>query len=198
MAASKPTDLPASVYGCFYGCLSAYYFECLCLCLPPCLPASLPACPTGTKNLMFCTFSVRLLGLKLGICEGWTLIQSFYNCQAYHTWWRWAFLSHIGAVNSLPVYAHLNSWGTLIRLGQAKDGTQPCFINWHMYTPESYHVQNIKNNLMRKKTVTQLNFLNKLLIQWLLEVCHSLCIYCFSGIHPVSCLPSPFTNPSTI
>ncbi len=82
-------------------------FPGLCLWLPLCLPASIPVSLTGPTYLRFCTFSERLLGLWLGICKGWTLIQSFYNCQAYHTWWRWAFLWHTWSINSLPCFLTL-------------------------------------------------------------------------------------------
>ncbi len=51
---------------------------------------------TWPTFLRFCTFCERLLGPWLGICEGWTLMQSFYNGQAYHTWWRLGlFMTHL-------------------------------------------------------------------------------------------------------
>ncbi len=61
-----------------------------------CLPTSISLCFTWSTYLGCCTFCELLLGLWLGICEGWTLMQSFYNGQAYHTWWRLGlFMTHL-------------------------------------------------------------------------------------------------------
>jgi hypothetical protein len=84
LPALKPTAMPAFVYS-----------------MPASMPACFRSCPSnGTVH------TSGLLGLWLGICEGWTLIQSFYNCQAYHTWWRWAFfITHLHCKFSPSVYS---------------------------------------------------------------------------------------------
>ncbi len=73
------------------------------------------------RTSRFCSFSARLLGLWLGVCEGCTLIQAFIIAKLITTDDDWAFLQYpiihsffINSWETLNVYLQMCQYGAVI------------------------------------------------------------------------------------